>query len=52
MIFTYNMHYLLKQKEDFDSEDDKNIDLSAKIPSGTNKMPHILETLLSGISDR
>ncbi|XP_050433050.1 phosphatidate cytidylyltransferase, photoreceptor-specific isoform X2 [Adelges cooleyi] len=40
------------KKEDIDSEDDKNIDLSAKIPSGTNKMPHILETLLSGISDR
>lgn len=40
------------QKEDIDSEDDKNIDLSSKIPSGTNKMPQLLETLLSGISER
>lgn len=45
-------NYRRSKKEDFDSEDDKNIDISAKIPSGTNKMPQILETLLSGISER
>lgn len=39
-------------RDDVDSEEDKNIDLSNTIPSGTNKMPHILESVLNGLSDR
>lgn len=43
---------VLFQRDDLDSEEDKNLDLSKTIPSGTNKMPQILESVLNGLSER
>lgn len=52
-LLLYNLRFeRIFQRDDVDSEEDKNIDLSNTIPSGTNKMPHILESVLYGLSDR
>nr|CAI5823166.1 unnamed protein product [Callosobruchus analis] len=51
-----NLQSNLRDSE-IDSEDDKNgrkesIDLSSNIPSGTNKAPHMLESLLQDLPDK
>lgn len=46
------IHYVVLQREEIDSEEDRNIDLSRSIPSGTNKSLPIFDSVLTGLSDR
>lgn len=46
------LNYVILQREEIDSEEDRNIDLSRTIPSGTNKSLPILDSVLTGLSDR